>query len=162
MLLIQRLPMAREVAAPLVQNLNNRERADWLRGLAAADERDPAVTELYAHAILCFDICVDNRNMLIHALYEGTDAVTAKMKLTKKARNDPLREIKFQVSLEELRKAAVEMGNTVNFMIELYGYMRARRSRDQYGVPAILPPLPQKRARPDRLTIPPPPEDGTT
>jgi hypothetical protein len=162
MLLVQRLPMPRHTSIPLVQALSNRERLEWLRALMETDEKDTAVKELLVHAILCFDICMDNRNMLMHALYEGTDQATARIKLSKKARSDPLREIKFQVSLAELRKTAVEMGETVNFMIELWNHVRWRQTKPHVEYELPLPPLPQKPARPDRLTIPPPPADDPT
>jgi hypothetical protein len=106
-------------------------------------------------AILAFDICMDNRNMLIHALYEGTDAATNTIMLSKKARNDPLRQLKFELPLADLRRTAEEMGETVNFMIEMYGVLRWRKKTLYFDPrPAPPGPLPDIRPRPSRLTIP--------
>jgi len=159
MKLIQRLPMNAEVSTPLIHALNNRERADWLKALVSAEEKESTVQNLTSHGILCCDICLDNRNMLVHALYTGMDHQAAVMKLTKRSRSDPLKEMKFQVSLEQLRKIADEMGETTNFMLELWEYVRTRqmKARVEYDLP--LPPLPEKPALPNRLTIPPPPAD---
>jgi hypothetical protein len=160
MLLIQRLPMFPDDATSRVHGLNNRERVEWLRAIISAKEPDATVADLFLHAIRCFDICTENRNMLVHALYEGTDWIAWAIKLSKRVRNNPLRQIKFQVPIEQLRKMAEDMGETVNFMLDLWNCVRTRKAIEEHD-PDLppLPPLtwPDKPIQPDRLTTPPPP-----
>jgi hypothetical protein len=160
MLLIQRLPMLPDDAALRVNGLNNRERIEWLRAIVSGKEPDAAVADLFFHAMRCFDICMENRNMLVHALYEGSDLATSSIRLSKKARKNPLRQLKFQLPIGQLRKMAEGMGETVNFMLDLWNCVRTREAleeRDRDLPP--WPPLtwPDKPAQPDRLTIPAPP-----
>jgi len=150
-------PISREDAIRLTGDLNNRNRADWLRALVYAKEQDADVADLMLHAIKCCDICLDNRNMIIHALYTGTDNATENMRLTKRARSNPLRELRFEVSTEKLRTIADDIGNTVNLMIDLWFYHTHRPATVERD--ARLP-LPKKLPQPDRLTIPQPGEDG--
>jgi hypothetical protein len=131
MLLVQRLPMFQNDAQSRIHGMNNRDRVEWLRAIVRAKEPDSAVADLFLHAIHCFDICMENRNMLVHALYEGTDLATASIKLTKRSRNNPLQQIKFQVPIEQLRKMAEEMGETVNFMLELWNCVRTRKAIEE-------------------------------
>jgi hypothetical protein len=145
-------PIARDVAMRLTAGLNNRDRADWLRALVRANESDEELLDLIAYAIKCCDICLDNRNMLVHALYTGTDKVTANMQLAKRARNDPLREIRFEVSTQRLRQIADDIGNTVNFMVDLW-FCKTHKPMDPHFERL---PLPEKPPQPDRLTIPQP------
>jgi hypothetical protein len=149
-------PIPGETATQLIRDMNNRQRADWLRNLAQAHESDEQVLELMLHAIKCCDICFDNRNMLIHALYAGIDTVTAKMKLTKRSSNDPLRQMRFELSTDKLREIADAIGNTVNFMIDLWTYHTHRPANALVGTRL---PLPEKPAQPSRLTIPQPEAD---
>jgi hypothetical protein len=145
LLLLAYLPMERTVAVRLATQLNNRDRSDWLRALVETNEKNSRLADLMKHAILCCDICMDNRNMLVHALYTGTDAAMGKMQLTKRARNNPLQDIKLELSVESLRKIADEIGAAVHFMMDLW-----------FCKTHGFPPSPEKPPRPDRLTIPQP------
>lgn len=151
LLLVAYLPMEREAALRLVSNFNNRERADWLREIVRDNEEDAELAGLILEAVRYCDICFDNRNMLVHALYAGTDEATASMMLTKRSRNDPLKELRFAVSTQQLRKIADEIGNALNFMVDLWF---CKTHRDNRSVPWTLP---EKPPQPDKLTIPPPP-----
>jgi hypothetical protein len=145
LLLLGYLPINRDTARRLAGGLNNRERGDWLSALVAKNETWPELADHLRHAILCCNICLDNRNMLIHSLYSGTDEVTTNMRLSKRARRDPLRELKFEVSVTDLRKIADEIGNTVNYIIDLW-FVKNHLN-------AQAPPIawPEKLQRPDRL-----------
>ncbi|MGD0152000.1 MAG: hypothetical protein ABSB77_25780 [Xanthobacteraceae bacterium] len=157
LLLIQRLPMPENISGPLVHKLNNRERSDWYKGLVDAQETDREILERLGSAVLAFDICMDNRNTLVHALYEGTDVATAIMKLSKRARNDPLREVKMQLPLSELRNIAEEMGTTLNFMLDMFKVNRWRKwAERQTPMPPQPEPFPEIPPRPNRLTMSPP------
>jgi hypothetical protein len=151
LLLLTYLPMGQEEAIRLTTRLNNRERADWLAALMNA-ETNPEFADHVNHGILCCNICFDNRNMLIHSLYTGTDDVTANMRLSKRAKNAPLRELRFEVSIHGLRKIADEIGDTVNYLIDLW-FLKTHRSALAQHLPLLVKP-----PRPDKLTIPPPQE----
>jgi len=148
LLLLTYLPIQRESATRLIGDMNNRDRSDWFRALIETNEKTPDMADRMIHAILCFDICIDNRNMLIHALHAGTDKLTATMRLTKRARSNPLREIRFEVSIAALRKIADEIGSTLNYMLDWWFH-----KTNPLDPPR---PLPEKPPRPDRLTIPQP------
>jgi hypothetical protein len=149
-LLVAYLPMDREAATRLAGALNNRERADWLSGLVEKTKTDHDFADDLHHGILYCGICLDNRNMLIHSLYVGTDNVTANMRLTKRARNDVLRELRFEVSLTDLRKIADEIGNTVNYLLDLW-FLKTQAGRLKEHMT-----WPDRPQQPDRLTIPQP------
>ena len=151
LLLITYLPVDRETAIKLVHDLNNSIRADWLRALVRNTEANPRVLEWMDHALRCCSICFDNRNMLIHALYTGTDDAAEKMRLTKRASNNPIRDLKFEVSVDDLRKIADEIGDTVNHMMELW-YLKTHT--DHRALSHIA--LREKPPQPSRLKIPPP------
>jgi hypothetical protein len=85
--------------------------------------------------------------MQIHALYTGTDNATANMRLSKRAKNNPLRETRFEVSVTNLRKIADEIGDAVNYMVDLW-YLKT--NADGFAMQTSLP---TKPARADRLTI---------
>jgi hypothetical protein len=148
LLLVAYLPMENDAATKLVNEFNNRERAAWLSALVQKSESDPDVAEHVIHGILCCDINLANRNLLIHSLYVGTDKATESMRLSKRARNNPLRELRFEMSTSGLRKVADEIGDAVNYMLDLW-FLKTQRSLLVQQLP-----WPAKPPRPERVTIP--------
>lgn len=149
-------PIPHDQAMQLTKGMNNRQRLDWLRAVARAKELDEQVFNLVEHAIKCCDICFDNRNMLIHALYVRTDKVTANMEMTKRASNNPLREFRFEVSVDRLRQIADDIANIINFLLDLWFYHTHKPINALAGERLSLP---KKPLQPNRLTIPLPTKD---
>jgi hypothetical protein len=119
------------ISLPLVHKLAIRERVDLLKKLTSATEsegtllgyppnEDAETISTLRYALECFEICNENRNILIHALYERTDHTTATMTVSKRAHNNPLHEFKLDLSLTELRQTAEEIGHTVNLMLDVW------------------------------------------
>jgi len=149
LLLIAYLPVNRDRAIKLVSDLNNSVRADWLRALIESTESNPYFIDWMKHALLCCSVCFDNRNILIHSLYTGTDKAGDKMQLTKRARNNPLLDLKFEVSVDILRAIADEIADTVNYLMELW-FLKTHTNHDLLSHIALREKLPQ----PNRLSLP--------
>jgi hypothetical protein len=121
LLLSQLLNLNRQIAIPLIHKLVIRERLDLFRQLVHDDKMGrPDLADHLIYALDCFEICNENRNILVHAIYERLDRVTATMTLTKRSRQNPLNEFKIELPLPVLRQTAEEVGNTVNFMVDLW------------------------------------------
>jgi len=143
LLLAQLLRMDRTIAIPLIHKLSIRERSDLLRQLTMAHKTgDARLTDYLLYAMECFEICNENRNILIHALYEVVDRTTATMRVSKRSKNNPLNEFKLELPLPMLRQTADEIGNTVNMMLDIWFCLTRRPSNT----------LIRKPARPHRLT----------
>jgi hypothetical protein len=92
-LLVHFLHMENDTAITLIHKLAICERSELLRKLVAADKSEHVgIIAMLLFACKCYDICNDNRNTLIHALYESTDAATSVMRLTKRQKN-PIKEL---------------------------------------------------------------------
>ena len=154
MLITYLSPVPRDIATNLVGDMNNRDRVDWLRAIVRSSERDEDLVSLVLYAIKCCDICFNNRNMLVHALHVNTDVISRNMTLTKRARNNPLRETRFEVSDEQLRHFADDIGNSLNFMLDLWYY----KTHKPVTLEVERLPLPDKPPQPNRLTMPRPEE----
>jgi hypothetical protein len=143
LLLVQLLHMKSQIAIPLVHKLTIRERSDLFRQLANEQHSEHGhLTGDLIYAIDCFEICNENRNILVHALYEGLDRVTATMKVSKRSKNNPLNEFKLELSVPALQQTAEELGNTVDLMLDLWFNLTHRPSNT----------LIRKPARPNRLS----------
>jgi hypothetical protein len=148
LLLSHLLGLSRQIAIPLVHKLTIRERSDLLRQLVNDEKtRHQDLTDHLIYAIECFEICNENRNILVHAIYERLDGLTATMTVTKRSKNNPLNEFRMELSLPTLRRAAEEVGNTVNFMLDLWFVLTHRPSNT----------LIRRPAAPHRLTPSQPP-----
>lgn len=137
--------------------LNNRDRVDVLRNLIQASETDEEVREHALYGLLCFDICTENRNALIHAIHQATDEATTDL-LTRKRSSDKSHDVLYRLSLAALRKVADEIYATLVFVLDITGYLHQRALAPQVeasGEPldeTDLPALPRKPPRPDKLT----------
>jgi len=63
---IKYLPFAEDYARMLFHKLNNRDRIDLLSAFVKENEKDNDVSEAILYCINCFDICTENRNILMH------------------------------------------------------------------------------------------------
>jgi hypothetical protein len=153
-------PLEIEAARTLFHKLNNRDRVDLLTDFVTHNEKDKQVKSVILHYINCYDICTENRNILMHAIYFNPNLQPDQSPLlVKKAKNDYKREIHFDVPLQELRNVADGMVRSFQLAMELYGFL-ARRiflnalppTNPATGYPKIGPnPLPDILPKPHKL-----------
>jgi hypothetical protein len=62
-------PVADDFAKDLFHKLNNRDRMDLLKAFVAENEKHQNVRDAILHCVLCYDICTENRNVLMHSIY---------------------------------------------------------------------------------------------
>jgi hypothetical protein len=140
----------RDVREFIYFEMTNKERCDLVLLLAAKHEADEGTQDAIRHLIICFNDCVQNRNILLHATHLGTsDAIEA----TKRASDNSLKEVVFDVSLGRLRKAADDIRETHDFLLRIRNAITRSKDERQLKLPFDLP-LPAWRdipLRPDRL-----------
>jgi hypothetical protein len=101
------MPFERDYSKRLFHHLNNRDRIDLLTAHVTKNEKDYLDQILYC--ILCYDICTENRNILMHVTIHEVDIRDPDtFRLTKSASNDPLKQLDFRVTLSDLRSLADE------------------------------------------------------
>ena len=164
LLLAHFLKMEQRTGIALIHKLAIRNRSDLLRHLA--DERKTELKDLADHikfALDCFDVAIANRNFVVHALYVSLDEVTETMTVSKRSNRNPANEFKLDLSLPQLRQTADEIGNTVNFLLDLW-YVLIHRPRANILIRKPLlprnlnPPQPPKAPKGVRSRRPPSPE----
>jgi hypothetical protein len=147
-----------DVAIPLIHKCTNGTRLELLRNLATPEQSGSSSTaEMITFAINCYEICNENRNILVHALHEGTDRITSVMKLSKRTNKNPINAFEIELSLPELRQCAEEMANTVNYMLDLYAVLTRAHSNTLIRRPARPHKLLQNLPPSTRRTDPPRP-----
>ncbi len=62
-------PLKAEDAKALFHKINNRDRVDLLSNFVAHNENNAQVKNIILHCIDYYDICTENRNILMHAIY---------------------------------------------------------------------------------------------
>jgi hypothetical protein len=140
-------PTREDYAQIIYHTLNNRQRVDMLGEIVAHNEGHTKFREYIQTALNYFNICTDNRNLVLHATADMATGLS-RIRLSKRSRNNP-REINlYEVSLTELRQVADDASNTFEFIFELLGWI------DQRGKSPVtdpLPPLPEIPPEPHRL-----------
>jgi hypothetical protein len=154
-------PLKAEDAKVLFHKMNNRDRVDLLTDFVAHNEKDAQVKSIILHCARCYDICTENRNILMHAIYFNPNLKADQTPiLVKRAKKDPLREVHYDVPLSDLRIFADDMVKSFKLAIELYGFLARRNflnalppTNPATGYPKIGPnPLPEIPQKPRRLT----------
>lgn len=111
-------PLETEYADKLFHLLNNRERIELLSAFVSKNEQDLQARAAILHCVLCYDICTENRNILMHVILLDIDETTAKW--TKKASQDPTRIVEFHASLTDLRLVADQIVDTLRYARSLH------------------------------------------
>ena len=160
------VPMELDFAERLFHKLNNRERIDLLSALVRTNEKESEAREAILHCIRCYDICTDNRNILMHVTLDDLDATAVLLK--KRASQDPTRDIIFHVPLTDLRLVADQIGQTFQYTYDLFIWLLRREAHGFHlkGVTTLLGdlatvppgPLPDRPPKPRKLTPYQPPE----
>lgn len=132
-------PLDNEYSKTLFHALSNRERIDLLIAFARKNEKNPGVVDAISHFMHCYNICTDNRNILMHVI--GLDVSETAGRWTKRASKNPLREIEFHVSLADMREVASQMADTFNYAVGLNYFLFDREFRNAAwrGEPPTLP-----------------------
>ena len=139
-------PLEDAFAKSLFHKLNNRDRVDLLSAFVRENEEEPETRDAILHCILCYEICTENRNMLMHSTYFDMRNVA---KLVKRASKDPTRELHFDVPLVQLRRLADETADVFAYAVGLGAKLFRRTWRDS-NLPEVI--LPDKPPKPHKLT----------
>lgn len=101
-------------------HLNNSVRLDLLRELAK--EQSSGEAEHILHAVKCFDVCTENRNILMHAMIREPMAPHEGYTARKKHSAKPGVEVSFDLPIETLGKAAENTAAAHSFIFFLWAY----------------------------------------
>lgn len=152
------MPADDNFSVTLFHSLNNRNRIDLLSSIIKSNEDEEPVREALLEALLHFDICTENRNILMHAL--GEIANPEGIQISKKASKSPLKTPNvYRIPTKQLRQMADETEATFDYVIAVHRWLiqsRPNVARPFLG-PTILDgngeplPLPQKPPKPHRL-----------
>jgi hypothetical protein len=153
-LLMHFLPMQEKTAITMIHKMKINNRVDLLRSLA--EERSAELKDKKEHilyALTCFNICAENRNILVHCIHESTDHATKSMSISKRSKK-PFVVLNFQLSLNDLRKCAEEIANTVNFILDLVMILKHQPSNTLLRRPSQPVTLSQRLSSSDQKLPP--------
>jgi hypothetical protein len=154
------VPLSINNAQRWFHSLNNRDRIDLVCSLSRNNEHNKKVRESILFAMHYYDVCTENRNIILHSVGYGSRKKPIGLKLTKVASKDPTRIIEFHLSLSEIRLVADQMYEGFLYMWRLYGFLEGRYRK--YATTSVLFPnasLPDKLLKPRKLTPYQPPKD---
>jgi len=127
----------------IAAELSNRERVDMLKALVEHSENDPALSALLLDAVRFYDICTDNRNIIMHSM--ARDSSSEVIRLYKKA-NRSKKTNHYELPISELRAVADEMAAIYIFFVRLYSWILRRNDGETMDGA-----LPSKPAQPRSL-----------
>jgi hypothetical protein len=134
-------PLDRGFARGLLGKLNNRDLIDLLSALVKNNEKDPDVRDAILHCLLCYDICTENRNILMHIEIE----TVSESMFQKRSRNNPTQFIKFDIEVSELRLIGEQIANVFVYAFRIWDFL----TWDDPNSPRALP---EKLPKPRKLT----------
>ena len=150
------------VAARMFASMHNRGRVDLIKLLAAGDA-DAEMRDAIEHSMKCFEICAENRNLVLHALPTRRleEHVDGKLTVMKATASDPYRMYYYDFGLKELRAAAADVARSAQYAIDTVARLRFRNLGRKLPPWPEKPPLPRKlslsQRRAARTDDPPPP-----
>jgi len=177
------MSMDSEYSERLFHKLNNRDRIDMLSAAIKSSRFHRDAKERLSYLLQCYDICTENRNILMHAAFRETFADM--LHLGKRSSNNPKVENAFRISLAELRRIAEEICEQTSYATDLYYWVSVRKVfppsyrnslktpplsklsaypnlvRILQGVPDFGTTLPERPRKPHKLTPYLPPKAGT-
>lgn len=147
------VPTAKLVTRPL----GNKGKVSLLKQLVELKEPDKELSDAVSHAINCFELCLANRNHLIHsriAGYSDSDGIS----LTKYRKANPTQDHRLTIKTDYLRDCANEIYYTHSYIKELtavISLLLTQRALEpdpfEDSSPAKAPPLPEKPKPPRNL-----------
>lgn len=142
-------PGGSEAQSFLFDALHNQQRREFIRAIASAND-DPEDADDVHYAMRCFDICSDNRNLLMHAaplLEDGVDALT----MWKRRSAEPHTMSIYDFTLKDIRGAALSTDAAESYVLDLIRYLKAK---DSFNALRDHPPgRPQRPPQPRRLSL---------
>jgi hypothetical protein len=159
------LPAEISFSEALFHKMSNPDRMLLLLELIKGNERDPEVKTALEHLLWCYDVCNENRNILMHASVESRSSPDF-LPMSKRSKNAKVGRIFFHLSLPDLRATADGMGAVFDFGTRLRIWLAHRDSPSpetaklmNWPDPPQRPPLPDKPPKPRKLTPFQPPKD---
>lgn len=132
---------------------NNKNRLDILSRLLSSHEQNPQVADLLAFFVTGYDICAENRNLLMHSLTLKA-SVSTELSLHKFSRNNPTKTNYIQLTVAQIRAVADEIDSMDDFGVECLLWLRARDLGGEYTFSdgrKERPALPNKPPKPNKL-----------
>lgn len=144
-------PLKREAAQKLFHRSNNRDRIDLMKDFVQHRETEQDALEALIFSLNCFNICTENRNILLHVLADFAEE-NDDMVFSKAPRSNPFERIEFNLSVKELRLVAEQMADCFNYMWAIDKYLFYRDSPSEFRKMLRPRALPVKPAKPNTLS----------
>jgi len=136
-----------EARVQLFTTLNNRERVDLILALASGAE--PAARDTITHAMGCYDICAENRNLVLHALPGMDTSNPSVLNVLKASKHKPNVLRRYHFTLDVIRRAALDMETTTDFIDRVWMVISEYVQDGQ----RVLHTLPEKPPKPRKLSL---------
>ena len=152
--LMDELSNNRELGKKAFALLGTASRLDYLK-CAVRTWNMPGVTELVDEFALHFSICSENRNLVAHAIYSRDWEALPEIRhaLIKAPKNKPHSEINFfPVDETSMLAIANDCAETYQFGMRIFSYILTLPGHTLEGMPLMRMPLPEKPARPSKMT----------
>lgn len=152
-----------EISQPVFAALSNNSRIDLLKHLVSIREKDPARRLLMEHFAEAFNICRENRNIVVHSAVRS-DFAQEEVYLYKDSKRHLGTKTRYAYSIETTRNVLSEIKQTLIFGQRLFmtatlpfAYWGALSIGEKVDPEKLLPePLPDKPSLPTRLGPLPP------
>lgn len=146
--------LSSETAQWLFANLSNNLRLDLLKRCVREKETEPVMKEYVLHFADCFDVCAENRNILMHSMVGKTNDA-ALLNFAKSSKNDPRKVNTLDLRLGDIRRVADAITIVDGMGLQLHSRFLARRSPKPPDLPddlwAFVTSLPKKPPIPSKL-----------
>jgi hypothetical protein len=156
-LLMDYTGMSSETTQWLFANTNNNLRLELLKRSAPEKEYDAATLKHVLHFADCFDICAENRNILMHSMVQRADD-DAVLNFAKSSRNNPTKVNRLHLRLGDIRRVADEIASSCTYGMRLHTFFifrhakRSDASKIPQDVLTWLSTLPDTLPLPNRLS----------
>lgn len=139
------------VIGPLFIALTNRARVDIIKRLAAAEGHVADERNAVEHAVRCFDICAENRNIIGHSACEGENE--RRFRFFKLPSTPGSTGWVWELTESDLLFAALDAVRMQDYIVSLWAWLRDRDN------PSHGEPLPERPPQPRKLSLFRLPED---
>lgn len=149
------LPISEEAGLRFAAKLTNNERLGLLLELVEEREESAEVKDRVQHAVKIFNICAENRNILAHGVRDN-DVYHEKLFVIRKWASGGKRLSYYDISLDDLRKVALDMRTCLDFVVQLLFHLVlhlfiAPEDREDFDMMGQSPALPGKPQQPNKL-----------
>lgn len=142
------MPGQRPASEYLFGNLTNNHRTNLIRKFLER-EPDTSFCESLSYGITNFDICAENRNLLLHALPSGQVGDETVLDVLKSPRGNPHVMNRYHFKLEDIRASVVGVQQTADYLTRLYLFISRYESDGQ----VVVTTLPERPLRPRKLSL---------